>query len=371
MLERKSQKVLLGVALALLAALVLDQAIIGPLRAYLSETDSWIGELKDEIAEARRLASSAERDIQTAQAIDRRLRIAGEQEQNEFRQHLQALLGEAVEVTSSAQVSVTDMPTAAGLVRILYELHVVGTQEALRTALANLDASRELLRIERLELTNTSLADPALAATLLVSTVASTTATELSSRPYSSPPRFQLPALDRSMFFPPDRLSPGGPAGEMARPEAAAGQFVLLGTVSSPERRAALVEFPATGQTRWVGVGELVGELTVVGVGPEAVSFQLGGQKLSLAIGGSGADLLAGRKLLGGGFELVGVCHGPDQRFAMVQLDDGGMIQRVHVKDRLGAGVIVEIAEDGIVLELAGTQEIVPVGGRRSGRAQM
>ena len=111
--------------------------------------------------------------------------------------------------------------------------------------------------------------------------------------------------------------------------------------------------------------------MTVVDVNAEEVVFQLGGQRQGLAIGRGRDDLLAGRRVFGGGFELVGVCHGEGQRFAMVQLDDGGGIRRVHVKDRLGSGVIVDIAGDGIVLQTRQGQEIVPVGGRQTGGASL
>ena len=102
--------------------------------------------------------------------------------------------------------------------------------------------------------------------------------------------------------------------------------------------------------------------MTVADVGDGEVVFELGGQRLELAVGRPGADLLAGRRVLGGGFELVGVCHGTDDRFAMVSLDADQAVHRVHLKDRLAAGVVVGISEDGIVLEIAGAHRTVSVG---------
>ena len=104
-------------------------------------------------------------------------------------------------------------------------------------------------------------------------------------------------------------------------------------------------------------------------VNADGVVFRLGGEQLALAVGRPGAELLAGRRVLGGGFELVGVCYGGDQKFAMVQLDDRGQIQRVHLNDRLGSGRIVGISNDGIVLDVNGTRRTVLVGAKLAGEA--
>ena len=54
-------------------------------------------------------------------------------------------------------------------------------------------------------------------------------------------------------------------------------------------------------------------------------------------------DLLAGRRVLRGGFEVLGVCRADDQQFALVRLDGADAVQRVSVRDRLDAGRIVGI----------------------------
>lgn len=371
MFERASQKVLLALALVFLGALVVDQLVIRPLSAYLSDADARLAELAAKIAEAERLRASADRDRQLAGIVQRRLRLAAEQEQNEFRRYLETLFAPNVEVTSSAQVSAVAVPGAPDLRRIVYDLRVVGSQGALRGALEHLDASEELLRLERLELSSRSPDDPALVANVLVSTLASVASRpEGRGRSFPPPAELKLPPLAKNMFSPAGRPS-AGPAGGLAQQMLPAGEFVLVGTVSSDQRRQALLEFPAAGRTRWVGVGERVNGMTVAQVTPSEVVFELGGQRLSLAVGSPGADLLAGRRVLGGGFELVGVCHGQDRSFALVQLDGGARIQRVHLKDRLGAGVIVQIAADRIVLQTGREQQMVPVGGRHAGRAAL
>ena len=371
MFEQRNQKILLGVALALLALLVLDQSLVSPVWDYFAGLDARIGELSADIEEAEQLRSGAERDHLRSEQLQRRLRAATEEGQNEFRRYLESLLTPHVEVVGSAQVSAADLPQAPGLKRILYDLQMVGPLDAVRRALGNLDASTDLLRIERLELANRSLEDPALGVSMLISTVASATPEPGSSqRPFLLPSGQEPPQLAKNIFFPAGRLSSPGPVGDVTQ-HMPTGEFLLAGTVHSAQRRAALLEFPASGRLRWVGVGERVGTMTVADVTPEGAVFELGGQRLSLAVGRPGAELLAGRRVLGGGFELVGVCHGQDQRFAMVQPKDGGAIQRVHVRDRLGRGIIVEIAEDAVVLEIAGARERVPVGGSLAGRIDL
>lgn len=372
MFEQRSQKVLLALALVLLGALVLDQLAVSPLWKYLSAAETRIADLRAEIAEGERLRPSAQRDRERADAVERRLRVASEQGLNEFRRYLEAMLDPSLEVTSSAQVSAVDMPGAPGLKRIVYDLRLTGSQDSLRTALDNLDASVELLRVEKLELSNSSPDDPGLDVNMLVSTVSSVTARPGSARPpLLAPAGRKLSPLAKNIFYPAGRLPSGAADGGIARRTPPAGEFVLVGTVTSSRRREALLEFPASGQVRWVGIGERVGEMTVADVRAEEVVFQLGGQRRSLAVGRGREDLLAGRRVFGGGFELVGVCHGEDQRFAMIQLDDGGKVRRVHVKDRLGSGVIVEIVGDGIVLRIGSDHHTVWVGGRHGGRAGM
>ena len=151
----------------------------------------------------------------------------------------------------------------------------------------------------------------------------------------------------------------------------AAGAFIVTKRTTQKRQMSRLLEFPSSGQVRWVGVGERVGLMTLADVTSEGAVFELGQQRLALAVGRPGADLLAGRRVLGGGFELVGVCHGRDREFAMVQLDAGGKVHRVFVKDRLASGVVVGISEDAIVLEIAGAHRTVPVGGRLSGGAEL
>lgn len=371
MFEATRQKVLLGLALGLLGAVVLDKAVVWPLSGYISKVNSRIRELSAEVAQARRLAETAPPAREWAAAL-RRLRLPTEQAQSEFRRYLEAQVGPNVEVTSSLQVSVEGLRESPDLTRITYDVTLLGSQEALRQALENLDASRELLRIEKLDVTPGAPEEPRLKAKVLVSALASTTAPPDSAhRPFLPQAGALLAAPAKNMFFPSDRLPGALTVGETIAQSPPAGEFVLAGTVISARRRAALLEFPASGEIRWVSVGEQAGQMTVADVRPDCAVFQLGGQQLALAVGRPGTDLLAGRRVLGGGFELVGVCRAGSRRFAMLQPDRGGKIQRVHVNDRLGAGVVAQISEDGIVLQVAGVRHALPVGGRFAGEADV
>ncbi len=175
--------------------------------------------------------------------------------------------------------------------------------------------------------------------------------------------REALPPIPKNIFFPARAATPSPAAGPTA-PAPNAGEFVLSGTILSDTRKSALLEYPGSGRLRWVGVGERVGTLVVADITPEGVVFRLGGEQLALDVGRPGADLLAGRRVLGGGFELVGVCRGEKDLFALVQLDGADRAQRVNLNDRLGDGVVVEISADGIVLRVAGGNREVLVGGR-------
>ena len=370
MFEQRREKVLLSLVLGLLAALALDRVVVRPVWRSLSGTSAEIAELSERIDEAERTEQTGGPVRQRAARLRDRLRVASEQGQNEFRRYLEAQVDPPVEVTSVARISAGDVPEAPTLQRITYELQLFGPQDALRKVLANLDASEELLRVEKLDITNASLDDPRMKVKLEVSTIASTVAVPpRGPRSFGPSAGRTPPLLARNMFFPAGRFPLIGPGGIGQQPET--GEFVLAGAVASARRRAALLEFPSSGQVRWVGVGERVGLMTLADVTSEGAIFELGEQRLALAVGRPGADLLAGRRVLGGGFELVGVCHGRDQEFAMVQLDAGRKVHRVFVKDRLGSGVVVGISEDAIVLEIAGAHRTVPVGGRLAGESEL
>lgn len=371
MFEPRREKILLALTLGLLAAVVLDRLLISPLWRHVSGADARTTELRREIAQAEKLLQRTAASQERIAGLQRRLRVASEQGQNEFRGYLEGRIDPNAELTSSAQISDQEIRESPGLRRITYELHLLGRQDALRAVLENLDASEELLRFEKLEITGGSQDDPRLKVTMLVSTIASATAEPgAARRPFAPSAVRAPPLLAKNVFFPAGGLSPGVPAGAEGQvPET--GEFVLAGTIASAQRRAALFEFPASGRIRWAGVGEQIGGMTIVAITAEDVQFQLGGERSALAVGRPRTDLLAGRRVLVGGFELVGVCHGGDQRFAMVQLDDGEKVQQVHLKDRLGSGVVVGISDDGIVLEIAGAHRSVPVGGRFAGKAEL
>ena len=110
MFETRRQKILLGMVLALLGAVVLDQLVVSPLWGFLHNAEARIEALKAEIAEAERLVGSGQTLQQAAAALKRGLRPPTDQVHNEFRRYLEAQRGPDVEVTSSAKTAAADLP---------------------------------------------------------------------------------------------------------------------------------------------------------------------------------------------------------------------------------------------------------------------
>jgi hypothetical protein len=180
------------------------------------------------------------------------------------------------------------------------------------------------------------------------------------------PEGFVLP--ERNMFFPPshapEALPPFGPRRRVEAAEGARATFVLAGTIISSEQRVALLEYPQSGRVVWARAGDVVDGLTVARVSERSVAFELGGEELALSIGGGPEALAQGPRVVRGGFEVVGVCRGAGQAFALVQTEADGPVRRVHADDRLAAGRVLDIEDDAIVVEIGGQQRRVPVGRR-------
>jgi len=363
MFERRRQKILVALVLILLGLVVLDRLVVLPLGKRASEANRRLSWLTEKIKEARWAKLTGSLAQRRAETIRRRLRLVTEQEQNEFRRYLEAHVGADVVVTRSSQLTTTDMPEMPELKKTTFDLRLVGRQRDLRSVLENLDASSELLRIEKISITAPG-PEAELSLSLEISTVGSAGGPAQASVGALSPPAgLEPPPPPGNIFLAGEPTATGPSVARVAEPLLPTDEFVLAGTVVSPQRRAALLEFTSSGRVRWVGLGERVGTMTIGNVTPDGVVFRLGNQQLALPVGRPGADLLAGRRVFGGGFELVGVCQGDDQGFALVRLGSAERARRVHLRDRLGPGLVVEISEEGIVLEVAGTRREVLVGG--------
>jgi len=185
-------------------------------------------------------------------------------------------------------------------------------------------------------------------------------------QPRRLPEGFVLP--ERNMFFPPSHtpqpLPPFGPGRRVEVAEPPRATFVLAGTIVSAERQVALLEYPQSGRVVWARAGDVVDGLTVARVGERSVAFEVGGEELALSIGAGPEALTQGPRVVRGGFEVVGVCRGAQQAFALVQTDAEGPVRRVRADDRLGAGRVLGIEDDALVLEIGGQRRRVPVGRR-------
>ncbi len=100
-----------------------------------------------------------------------RIRPANEQGQNEFRRYLESEAGQEM-VTDFTPKLTEDLSELENLKLISYNLGLLGPLESLHVFLENLDASSELLRIDNLKITNSSLEEPNLDMNMTVSTVA-------------------------------------------------------------------------------------------------------------------------------------------------------------------------------------------------------
>jgi len=169
-----------------------------------------------------------------------------------------------------------------------------------------------------------------------------------------------LPPLSKNIFLPSGKV--GGGEIEPSGPGEQKGEFKLLGTVVSEGKRGALVEFVATGRSAWVGPGDNVGGMVVRDVTAEAVVLDRHGGEVLLAVGASSDELADGRRVLAGSFALLGVCSSSDRQFAIIQLKNASTVQRINVHDRLASGVVLEIGQDGIVLDTVGKRLTIRVG---------
>lgn len=171
MFERKSEKILLSLAAVLLAALVLQMVVIKPLWSMFSTVDDDIVELQNNIAQAKRLLDHESKVLRMSNLVSQQLRIASEEGQNKFRQYIESEAGLIV-VKSSTPKSETDFSGREGFRLITYDLILEGTVEMLRVFMDKLDRSGELLRIDKVMMTNASQESGTVTMMMTVSTVA-------------------------------------------------------------------------------------------------------------------------------------------------------------------------------------------------------
>ena len=171
MFERKSEKILLSIALSLLAVLILQILVIAPLWSFYGTVDDDITDLEEDIMQARRLLEYESQILGRADLINQQLRVANEEGQNKFRQYMESE-ADLVVVKSSTPKSETDFPEKEGFKLITYDLVLEGTVEMLRVFIDKLDRSGELLRIDKVLLTNASLEERTVTMMMTVSTVA-------------------------------------------------------------------------------------------------------------------------------------------------------------------------------------------------------
>ena len=173
----------------------------------------------------------------------------------------------------------------------------------------------------------------------------------LTTAPAASPP-------SKNIFFP----STKAPLPAGGRFSTQQNEFIVAGTIEAGPRRAALIEFPASGITQWVNEGDRIGQMIVAEISVGNVVMELAGQQADLGVGYSSAALPPSRRIFGSGFALVGVCQSDAQQFALVQRRSDESIHKVRMDDRIGEASVVKITTDSIVLRLARAEQTVTLG---------
>lgn len=172
MLERTSERILLGLVLLLLLVTGVDRLAVRPAISYFAGMDE---QIEQAAAEEARLLDRLEQTVEVPRRLDAvraDMPPAGEQGRNDFRRYLESRVGPGVAVVSSKPISILPLPETEDLRRLTFELELSGELAPLREALENLDASGELLRVEGLMIHNTSIDDRRLNVTITVSTIA-------------------------------------------------------------------------------------------------------------------------------------------------------------------------------------------------------
>jgi len=171
MFERRREKVLLAAVGALLLILVGDQLVVGPLLRHYDDLDGRIAALREELDEADRLDRHADDLERRCAYVEGRLRDDSEAFRNEFRMYLESRIGPGVQITSAKQLDHSALVELADMRVLRFELEMTGPLDAQRRALAYLDTSAELLRVENLRMARTSSEDRSLTVRMVVSTV--------------------------------------------------------------------------------------------------------------------------------------------------------------------------------------------------------
>ncbi|MFW6061278.1 MAG: hypothetical protein ACOC93_00565 [Planctomycetota bacterium] len=358
MLEQKREKILLAVVAGLLTVLVLDRLALRPLYHYVSGADERIETTRKQLQQAERMQQRADGVREKLQRVEQRLRGGGEQQQNEFRQHLESLAASEAEVRSSKRVLQTPLAGQPDLFRLRYDLELAGRQSQLLRVLAKLDRQPEPLKVDNVEIERTSGDDPVLIMRITVSALASKKVTDPA--PLQEPePLAASRVPQKNIFFPLDEV-PAASDTPANRPASAEG-FVLRGTVVGRDRKAALMELP-DGRPRWIRPGQSVAGLAVTDVLADAMLVNCRGEEVRLAVGEPCARAWTRQRAISGPFELVGVGTTGADNFAVVLGEGDSEPRRVHAGDRVGDVTVVGINADGVVLDAGGERDTLPVG---------
>lgn len=371
MFERRRERILLILVLALLVVVVLQPLVIKPLWSSLSSVDEDIARLKEDIHRNKRVLEEDAAILKQTQLIAQRIRLANEQGQNEFRQYIESEAGKNV-IKSSTPKAEADLPDQEDLKLLTYDLTLEGTIEELRTFLERLDRSGELLRTDRVQVSNASQEDRTVTMKMTVSTIAARKPIGLAGKsPETRPAIYRtatpvLAPLTKNIFFPLTFGSGRYYAGVMTE-----GQFILAGTIVTPRQRKALLSYPASKSTRWTYKGDQLGQMTVIDITSDGIVLDRYGQTVSLGIGRSSMSLDVTKLYTADSFELLGVCKTEKSNFALVKLLGDNSVHQVALNEQLAEGILLKIQEDHIVLQSDDEEHVIPVGGRYTSKGSV
>ena len=163
----------------------------------------------------------------------------------------------------------------------------------------------------------------------------------------------------QNIFFP--------ETGNVRAPAAIPGRvepFILVGTAVSDTKRMALIRWSGLGTTRWVRERDILESFQIVQISPGGLRLRREEQTLNLSVGQSSTVLGLEQMLTETVFELVGLCQGPEVRFALLRGLSARGVRQVQVGQRLGTSTVDQILGDRIVVLGRRKEEQILIGER-------
>lgn len=167
-----------------------------------------------------------------------------------------------------------------------------------------------------------------------------------------------LSPLTKNIFFPLQRFAARGQYYGMFE-----GEFILSATTLCENKRSALLCYPLSKTTRWINEGDFVGDMVIRKITSTFIEVERFAKLFQLMVGSASSSLDVGKRIFTDSFQLVGVCKTGKTAFAIVKPANEESVYHVRVDDFIGSSSVLRINDGAIVLNYAGIDYTVPVGG--------